>query len=69
MEALPVALTKNTGYPKLREHLGAVVAIMKLSTDWHDFRAKLDRLYPPVGKPTQLSLEFADEDADTGKGL
>jgi hypothetical protein len=62
-------LTKNTGYPKLREHLGAVVATMKLSADWHDFRAKLDRLYPLIGKPTQLSLEFADEDADTGKGL
>src|SRR4051794_10486376 len=30
-------LTSNTGYPKLREHLGAVMAIMKLSTDYHDF--------------------------------
>jgi hypothetical protein len=50
--------------------LGAVVAIMKLSTDWYDFRAKLDKLHPPVGKPTQLSMEFADEEeADTGKGL
>jgi hypothetical protein len=39
-------LTNNVGYPKLREHLGAVVAIMKLSTDWHDFRAKLDKLHP-----------------------
>ncbi len=63
-------LTNNVGYPKLREHLGAVVAIMKLSTDWHDFRAKLDKLHPPIGKPTQLSMEFADEEeADTGKGL
>jgi hypothetical protein len=54
----------------LREHLGSVIAIMKLSVDWHDFRAKLDRLHPPVGKPTQLSMEFADEDAaDSGKGL
>jgi P63C domain len=64
-------LTNKVAYPKLREHLGAVVAIMKLSTDWHDFRAKLDRLYPPYGKPTQLSLEFAEDEteADTGKGL
>ena len=64
-------LTSNVGYPKLREHLGAVVAIMKLSTDWPDFRAKLDRLYPPYGKPTQLSLEFAEDETetDTGKGL
>lgn len=62
-------LTTNVGYPKLREHLGAVVAIMKLSTDWHDFRAKLDKFYPRYGKPTQLSLEFAEEEPDTGKGL
>jgi hypothetical protein len=43
---------------------------MKLSTNWHDFRAKLDQLHPPIGKATQLSFEFADEDGeDTGKGL
>ncbi len=29
-------LTTNKGYPKLREHLGSVVAIMKLSADWYD---------------------------------
>jgi P63C domain len=63
-------LTTQKGYPKLREHLGSVVAVMKLSADWHDFRAKLDKLHPRYGKPTQLSLEFADdEERDTGKGL
>jgi hypothetical protein len=63
-------LTNNVGYPKLREHLGSVVAIMKLSSDWYDFRAKLDKLHPRYGKPTQLALEFADDDEpDTGKGL
>jgi hypothetical protein len=50
--------------------LGSVVAIMKLSADWHDFRAKRDKLHPRYGKPTQLALEFAeDEEADNGKGL
>jgi hypothetical protein len=39
-------LTSNIGYPKLREHLGAVIATMKLSNDWHDFKAKLDKNYP-----------------------
>jgi P63C domain len=62
-------LTNNVGYPKLREHLGAVIATMKLSSDWHDFKAKLDKNYPPIGKPTQLSMEFGDDEADTGKGL
>jgi hypothetical protein len=41
---------------------------MKLSTDWHDFKAKLDKNYPRIGKPTQLALDFGDE-PDTGKGL
>jgi len=45
-----------------------VVATIKLSNDWHDFKAKLDKNYPRVGKPTQLSMDCADE-PDTGKGL
>ena len=53
-----------------REHLGAVVATMKLSADWHDFRAKLDKHYPRQGKPTQLSFDYSGDDAeDDGKGL
>lgn len=63
-------LTSNKGYPKLREHLGAVLATMRLSSDWYDFMAKLDKFYPPQGKPTQLSFEYQDERAeDDGKGL
>ena len=37
---------------------------MKLSTDWHDVRAKLDRLHPSYKKPTQLSFEFANDQSD-----
>lgn len=63
-------LTNNAGYPKLREHLGAVIATMRMSADWHDFKAKLDKYYPPQGKQTQLSFEYAKEQAgDSGKGL
>jgi hypothetical protein len=61
--------SSNRGYPKWREHLGAVVATMKLSNDWHDFRGKLDRLYPRQGKPTQLLFDYAKEEEDSGKGL
>ena len=59
-------LTRNVGYPKLREHLGAVVAVMRLSNNWSDFKAKLDRLYPRHGEPTQIDFDFGD---DEGKGL
>lgn len=57
-------LTTNLGYPKLREHLGGVVAIMQLSDDWDDFKAKLDRLHPRFGDT--LPLPFDDDD---GRGL
>lgn len=56
-------LTSNVGYPKLREHLGAVIAVMKLSDGWADFMSKLDRLYPRYGETLQLPFN------DTGMGL
>jgi hypothetical protein len=60
-------LTANLGYPKLREHLGAVVAIMKLSTNYRDFLAKLDMLHPRYGQ--NFLLPFNDPQQDDGKGL
>ena len=42
-------LTSNLGYPKLREHLGSVVTLMKLSRDWKDFERKLDQIHPRMG--------------------
>ena len=60
-------LTGNVGYPKLREHLGAVVAIMKLSDDYNDFIRKLDKQLPRYGD-TPL-LPFGDGATDTGIGL
>ena len=60
-------LTTNTGYPKLREHLGAVVAVMKLSRDYSDFIAKMDELYPRYGQ--NMLLPFRSENPDDGTGL
>ena len=59
-------LTSNIGYPKLREHLGSVIAIMKLSRNWTDFMDKLNRLHPRYGDTMTLPLEF---EVDNGKGL
>jgi hypothetical protein len=66
-------LTTNKGYPKLREHLGAVVTMMQLSEDWHGFMAKLDRLRPKldiksINKSRQLSFDY-DSGKDSGTGL
>jgi hypothetical protein len=61
-------LTSNVGYPKLREHLGAVVAVMKLSNQWGDFMLNLNRLYPRLGVTLELPFDYAPEQ-DNGKGL
>lgn len=60
-------LTSNIGYPRLREHLGSVVTLMKLSDQWPDFVEKLDRIHPKYGETMTLALEFQID--DDGKGL
>lgn len=57
-------LTQNIGYPKLREHLGSVTMLMKLSADWDDFMEKLDQFHPKVdtdsvipGMPARKELQ------------
>ena len=54
-------LTSNTGYPKLREHLGSVVTLMKLSDQWDDFAGKLDRIHPKYDTTMTLPLDFEDD--------
>jgi hypothetical protein len=61
-------LTQNTGYPKLKEHLGAVVAFMQTSVDWGEFMSKLDRFRPRYGETAELDLAYPDNE-DDGKGL
>jgi hypothetical protein len=65
---LTQSLTRNIGYPKLREHLGAVIAFMKLSNDYPDFLSKLDRFYPRFGDTYSLPLDY-EQEADDGRGL
>jgi hypothetical protein len=60
-------LTQNMGYPKLREHLGSVVTLMKLSTDWDDFIQKLDQIHPRVGDTIQLPIHSAGEETPLRK--
>jgi hypothetical protein len=57
-------LTNNVGYPKLREHLGAVVATMRFSRDWRDFMHKLNAFYPRFGENFEFNF-----DSDDGRGL
>jgi hypothetical protein len=66
--ALSQALTRNVGYPKLCEHLGAVVAYMTMSKDYPDFIEKLDRFRPRFGEQYVLPFDYEPEN-DDGKGL
>jgi hypothetical protein len=60
-------LATNVGYPKLREHLGSVVTLMKLSGDYRDFMEKLNRIHPAYG---QMLIPYQyDPTMDDRKGL
>lgn len=43
-------LTPEFGHPKLREHLTAVVALMKASTTWDGFMRLVERALPKYGE-------------------
>ncbi len=56
------SLTKNHGYRKLGQHLGAVIALMKISKDWPSFIELLDKHYQRYGETIALPY-------DDGKGI
>jgi hypothetical protein len=62
------SLTSNVGYPKLKEHLGAVIAYMKISKSWDQFMALLNENYPRYGETPMLPMDY-DQEKDDGKGL
>jgi len=62
------SLTSNVGYPKLKEHLGAVVALMRISKSWAQFINMLNEHYPRYGDTLMLPLDY-DQKADSGEGL
>lgn len=51
------SLTPNAGYAKLKEHLGAVVALMKISNDWDSFIRLLNKHYPAFGDTIELNFD------------
>ena len=61
-------LTNNVGYPKLKEHLGAVVAFMQVSKDYHQFLDRLDIHKPRYNETMPLFADYKPEQ-DDGKGI
>lgn len=54
--------TRDTGHPKLKEHIIGVVALMKGATSWPDFYRRLQRAFPKVHEDTPLPLPEPEED-------
>ena len=50
-------LTEDVGHPRLREHLAAVIALMKASSTWDQFRRGINRALPRYGSTLELPLE------------
>ena len=57
-------LTPEIGHPKLREYMASVVTAMKLSSDYYDFKRKLDRLHPRYNETAPLQFFDADSDEE-----
>ena len=51
-------LTEDIGHPRLREHLSAVIALMKASTSWDNFYRMIERALPRYN--TTLTLPWDD---------
>ncbi len=56
-------LTEDVGHPRLREHLSAVIALMKASTRWGHFHRSIQRALPKYH--ANLELILADEEGES----
>jgi hypothetical protein len=54
-------LSDNVGHPKLLQHLGTVVGLMKISPDWDTFKNHLD-IAAPVMEEAPLFAELQGKD-------
>lgn len=55
-------LTENVGHPRLREHLAAVIALMKASSGWGQFYRSLQRALPKYNVTLELPLDLNEKE-------
>jgi hypothetical protein len=55
-------LTEDVGHPRLREHLTAVIALMRASTKWDQFYRMLQRALPKYMEQQPLGLDEKDDE-------
>ena len=49
--------TPDIGHPRLREHLAAVIALMKAAPNWGRFKTSLSRAFPKINETIELPLD------------
>ena len=54
-------LTVEVGHPRLREHLAAVIALMKASLNWTQFMRLMERAFPKPNTTLRMALDFDDD--------
>ena len=50
-------LTEDVGHPALRDHLMGVIALMRASRAWDEFKRTLARVYPKLNEQIPLAIE------------
>jgi len=50
-------LTDDVGHPRLREHLYAVIALMRASSTWEQFKRAMERAFPKPGDTLPLDID------------
>lgn len=61
-------LTTDIGHPKLKEHLAAIVSLMRISSNYQQFEHFLDIAHPKFNDTLPLFID-QDEQLDNGIGL
>ena len=49
--------TPDIGHPKLKEHLAAVIALMRAAPNWDAFRSSLNRAFPKINETMELPYD------------
>jgi hypothetical protein len=57
-------LTEDIGNPRLREHLWAVIGLMRASSNWRNFYSLLNRAFPKYTDHPQLFIDYEENEAN-----
>ncbi len=62
-------LTEDIGNPRLREHLWAVIGLMRASSNWRNFYSLLNRAFPKYADHPQLFIDYEEKEQVSDKQI